>query len=188
MSLASAPHFIHAAPSSLRSTPDAPKSSRWTSWPAGRTGRCWCPGSSWPSTKDSVFIEICWLGSPTTNFGLSWRKLQRVGLSKFTYSKETWFNQISSRTGFILCPQLSIFTNWAMMFFTELLWSNLAATCLILDKTPVAWSTRSVFAPSRRNLEILEICRTQSKTIMEDLLSWFLLVNLTRVVVLPLPA
>ena len=62
MLLASAPHFTHAAPSSLMWTPDAQKSSRWTSWPAGR---CWWPGSSWPS------IEICWLGSPTTNFGLS---------------------------------------------------------------------------------------------------------------------
>ena len=65
MLLASAPHFTHAAPSSLMWTPDAQKSSRWTSWPAGRTGRCWWPGSSWPS------IEFCWLGSPTSNFGLS---------------------------------------------------------------------------------------------------------------------
>ena len=28
----------------------------------------------------------------------------------------------------------------------------------ILDKTPVAWLTRSVLAPLRRNLEILEVC------------------------------
>ena len=78
--------------------------------PVGRTGCCWWPGSCWPS------IDICWLGSPTTNFGLSWRKLQRVGLSKFTYSKETWFNQISSMTGFMLCAQFT-----RRMFYWQLI-------------------------------------------------------------------
>ena len=79
MLLVSAPHFTHAAFSSLRWTPDAQKSSRWTSWPAGRTGRCWCPGSFWPSTKDSASIEICWNQNGRPVIGISSGKLNQSG-------------------------------------------------------------------------------------------------------------